>query len=151
MTAETRKGSAATQPATKPPARKHLVSRSREPAILHARSLATTEARKALPQLVNTMSAKDKASADLMQDAIVIGAYRKGGAVLLPSIDLAAHTTEVAELRARVEQLEEDLEDAGIALFLQERLATTSGERLTTEQFLTGIGMEGHAERLRER
>ena len=151
MTAETKKGSAATQPANTPSARKRPVARSRKPASFQARSLATTEARKALPQLVNTMSAKDKASADLMQDAIVIGAYRKGGAVLLPSVDLAAHATEVAELRDRVEQLEEDLEDAGMALFLQERLATTSGERLTTEQFLTGIGMEEHVEQLRER
>jgi hypothetical protein len=97
------------------------------------------------------MSAKHKASTDLMEDAIDIGPHRKGGAVLLPSIDLAAHATEVAELRARVEQLEEDLEDAGMALFLQERLAITSGQRLTTEQFLTGIGMEGHIEKLRER
>jgi hypothetical protein len=115
------------------------------------RSLATTEARKALPQLVNKMSAKHKASADLMEDAIDIGPHRKGGAVLLPSVDLAAHATEVADLRARVEQLEEDLEDAGMALFLQERLATTSGQRLTTEQFLAGIGMEGHIEQLRGR
>jgi hypothetical protein len=97
------------------------------------------------------MSAKPKASADLMQDAVEIGPHRKGGAVLLPGVDLAAHASEVAELRARVEELEEDLEDAGMALFLQERLATTSGPRLTTEQFLAGIGMEDHVERLRER
>jgi hypothetical protein len=38
-----------------------------------------------------------------------------------------------------------------MALFLQERLATTSGQRLTTEQFLAGIGMEGHIEQLRGR
>jgi hypothetical protein len=68
-----------------------------------------------------------------MEDAIEIGSHRKGGPVLLPGVDLAAHTAEVHELRARVEQLEEDLEDAGMALLLQERLATTSGQRLTTE------------------
>jgi len=124
---------------------------AKQPGGSRTRSLATTEARKALPQLVNRMSAKHTASTDLMEDAIDIGPHRKGGAVLLPSVDLAAHATEVAELRARVEQLEEDLEDAGMALFLQERLATTSGPRLTTEQFLTGIGMESHIEQLRER
>jgi hypothetical protein len=104
-----------------------------------------------LPQLVNAMGAKRTASVDLMQDAVAIGPHRKGGAVLLPGIDLAAHATEVAELRARVEQLEEDLEDAGMALFLQERLASTSGQRLSVEQFLTEIGMEGHVEQLPER
>ena len=112
------------------------------------KSMATTEARKALPQLVKQMSAKDKPSADLMHDAVGIGPHRKGGAVLVPEVDVAAHAAEVAELRARVEQLEEDLEDAGMALFLQERLATTSGPRLTAEQFLAGIGMEDHIERL---
>jgi hypothetical protein len=86
-----------------------------------------------------------------MQDAVLIGRHRKGGAVLLPGVDLVAIAAEVVELRARVEQLEADLEDAGMALFLQERLATTPGRRLTTEQFLTGIGMESHVEQLRER
>ncbi len=152
--AETTKRAAAKQPANEASASKHSVSRprptSRKLAGFQTKSLATTEARKALPQLVNEMSAKNEASADLMQDAIDIGPHRKGGAVLLPGVDLAAHVTEVAELRARVEQLEEDLEDAGMALFLQERLATTTGQWLTTEQFLTGIGMEGHIEQLPE-
>jgi hypothetical protein len=121
---------------------------SRRPAISPTRSLATTEARKALPQLVNTMSAKDKASADLLEDAVEIGPHRKGGAVLVPGVDLAAHAADVLGLRARVEQLEEDLEDAGLALLLQERLATTPGPRLTIEQFLTGIGTERHVEQI---
>jgi hypothetical protein len=117
----------------------------------HAKSMATTEARRALPQLVKRMAAKRKPSADLRQDAIDIGPHRKGGAVLLPEVDVAAHAAEIAALRARVEELEEDLEDAGMVLFLQERLASASGERLTAEQFLTGIGMDVHVERLRER
>ena len=124
---------------------------SHAPAVFEARSLATTEARKVLPQLVNAMSAKGKASADVMEDAVVIGRHRTGGAVLLPGVDLAAIAADVVALRARVEQLEADLEDAGMALFLQERLATIPGRRLTTEQFLTGIGMESHVEQLRER
>jgi hypothetical protein len=149
--AETKKRPGAKQPADNASVPTRPVSRAQTTAVFQRKSLATTEARKALPQLVNKMSAKSKPSADLMQDAIDIGPHRKGGAVLLPGVDLAAHATEVAELRARVEQLEEDLEDAGMALFLQERLATTSGRRLTTQQFLTGIGMEGHIEQLPER
>jgi hypothetical protein len=110
--------------------------------------MATTEARKALPRLVKEMGAKREPSADLMQDAIDIGPHRTGGAVLLPGVDVTAHAEEVARLRDRVEELEEDLEDAGMALFLQDRLSTTSGERLTAEQFLTAIGMPEHVERL---
>lgn len=136
---------------TKRPAVSRPRTTSRKTAVFKTKSLGTTEARKALPQLVSKMSAKRKASVDLMQDAVDIGPHRKGGAVLLPGVDLAAHATEVAELRARVEQLEEDLEDAGMALFLQERLGATSGQRLTTEEFLTGIGMEGHIEQLPRR
>jgi len=109
--------------------------------------MATTEARKALPRLVKEMGAKREPSSDLLQDAIDIGPHRRGGAVLLPEVDVTAHAEEVARLRERVEELEEDLEDAGMALFVQERLATTSGERLTAEQFLTNIGMADHVER----
>jgi hypothetical protein len=114
----------------------------------HAKSMATTEARNALPQLVREMGAKRRPSADLMHDAIDIGPHRKGGAVLLPEVDVTAHAAEVARLRARVEELEDELEDAGMALFLQDRLAVTSGERLTAGEFLTGIGMQDYVERL---
>jgi hypothetical protein len=124
---------------------------ARKPMTARTKSMATTEARKALPRLVKEMGAKGTPSPDLMHDAIDIGPHRKGGAILLPEVDVAAHAAEVAKLRARVEQLEEDLEDAGMALFLQERLATTVGQRLTAEQFLSGIGMEDHIERLPRR
>jgi hypothetical protein len=107
--------------------------------------MAITEARKALPQLVKQMSAKPKASGNLMDDAVDIGAHRNGGAVLLPEVDVAGHAAEIAKLRAQVEQLEEDLEHAAMALFVQQRIATTSGSRLTAERFLVCIGMEAHA------
>ena len=116
-----------------------------------AKSMATTEARKALPQLVRTMGAKRTPSADLLHDAVDIGPHRRGGAVLVPEVDVAAHVAEIAVLRERVAQLEEDLEDAGMVLFLQERLATTSGDRLTAEGFLAGIGMDDHIRRLPKR
>jgi len=110
--------------------------------------MATTEAREALPRLVKQMGAKRKPSADLMQDAIEIGPHRTGGAVLLPEVDVVAHAEHVTRLRAQVAQLEEDLEDVGMVLFLQDRLATTAGPRLTAEQFLSDLGMEEHIERL---
>ena len=112
------------------------------------RTLATVEARRELPKLVKQMAAKEKPSDDFLEDAVGIGAHRKTGAVLIPEVDATAQAAAVAELEARVEELEDDLEDVGMALLLRDRLAGTSGERLSTEEFLRGIGMEGHIDLL---
>jgi len=121
---------------------------ARKPSMSDPTSMATTEARAALPRLVKQMGAKREPSVDLLQDAIDIGPHRTGGAVLLPEVDALAHAEQVTRLRAQVAQLEEALEDVGMVLFLQDRLATTAGPRLSAEQFLSDIGMEGHIERL---
>ncbi|MGH2878089.1 MAG: hypothetical protein ACRDK4_00550 [Solirubrobacteraceae bacterium] len=104
--------------------------------------MASTEARQALPELVKSMGAKHTASADLLADAVEIGPHRKGGALLLPEVDALEYMQSTERLRERVSQLEESIENLGMALFLGDRLAATSGERLSSEQFLTGIGME---------
>ena len=44
--------------------------------------------------------------------------------------------------------MEEELENAGLALFLQERLGKSDGERLSAGDFLTEIGMGEFVERL---
>jgi hypothetical protein len=105
-------------------------------------SLPTAEARRQLPSLVKEMGAKVKASASLLQDAVDIGPHRTGGAILIPAVDVVKHQQTVEALRARVEQLEGELEDVALGIFLQQRLATTTGDRLGAEEFLTGIGME---------
>jgi len=66
----------------------------------------------------------------------------------VPSVDLDAAEARLAELEREREALVEDLEDAGIALLLQERLATTSGERVSAVEFLDGIGMGEFGARL---
>ena len=43
---------------------------------------------------------------------------------------------------------EDETEDRALVVFLHDRLAKTSGQRLTAEEFLRGIGMEDHLERL---
>jgi hypothetical protein len=48
----------------------------------------------------------------------------------------------------KVDEHEDESEDRALALFLQNRLARTSGQRLTAEEYLRGIGMEDHLERL---
>lgn len=60
---------------------------------------------------------------------------------MIPTVDLIA-------AKDRIEELEEELENAGLALFLQERLAQSEGERLSAGDFLTEIGMGEFVEQL---
>lgn len=66
---------------------------------------------------------------------------QEGSASLVPTVDLVA-------AKERIEELEEDLENAGLALFLQERLAKSADRRLSAGDFLTEIGMGEFVEQL---
>ncbi len=111
-------------------------------------SLPTAEARRRLPALVKEMGAKQKPSASLFADAVDIGPHRKGGALLIPEVDVLESERERDELRGRIAELEDELEDVGLMLVVQDRLAATSGRRLSAAEFLTGIGMGEFVERL---
>lgn len=104
-------------------------------------SLTTSDARKNLPNLVQEMRAKDEPSEDLLAGAVEIGPHRQGGAMLLPEVDVTAHVQRLDALKDRVAELEDELEDLSLLMVVQERLAAASGERLSTEEFLRGIGM----------
>jgi len=100
-------------------------------------AMGTSEARRSLPQLVKKASSRRKPSADPESNAIRITTRgQEGSASLVPTVDLLA-------AKDRIEELEEELENAGLALFLQERLAKGDGERLSAGDFLTEIGMGG--------
>jgi hypothetical protein len=60
---------------------------------------------------------------------------------LVPQVDVIAS-------QDRIEALEEELEDLSLLVFVQDRLASTSGERLSAAEFLTGIGMAEYVDRL---
>lgn len=97
--------------------------------------IGTSEARRSLPGLVKRASSRRKPSIDPEDNAVQIRTRGQGGsASLVPTIDLIA-------AKERIQELEEDLENAGLALFLQERLLQSSDERLTAEEFLAEIGM----------
>jgi hypothetical protein len=105
-------------------------------------ALGTSEARRNLPQLVKKASSRRKPSPDPESNAIRITTRgQEGSASLVPTVDLVA-------AKERIEQLEEDLENAGLALFLQERLGKSDGERLSAGDFLMEIGMGEFVERL---
>jgi hypothetical protein len=104
-------------------------------------ALGTSEARRNLPQLVKEASSRRRSS-DLESNAVRITTRgQEGSASLVPTVDLVA-------AKERIEELEEELENAGLALFLQERLASSEGKRLSAGDFLTDIGMGEFVERL---
>ena len=105
-------------------------------------ALGTSEARRSLPQLVKKASARRKPSLDPESHAVRITTRgQDGSASLVPTVDLIA-------AKERIEELEEELENAGLALFLQDRLQRGGGERLSAGDFLTEIGMSEFVEQL---
>lgn len=105
-------------------------------------ALGTSEARRNLPQLVKRASALQKPSVDPENHAVRIATRgQEGSASLLPTVDLVA-------AKERIEELEEALENAGLALFLQDRLQMGDGKRLSAADFLMEIGMGDSVEQL---
>lgn len=105
-------------------------------------ALGTSEARRTLPELVKKASSKRKPAADPERNAVRIKVRgASGSASLLPTVDLVA-------AKNRIEELEEELENAGLALFLQERLEQAEGDRLSAGDFLREVGMGEFVERL---
>lgn len=114
-----------------------MASRGKDPM-----ALGTSEARRSLPQLVKKASSRRKPSLDPESNAIRITTRgQEGSASLVPTVDLVA-------AKDRIEELEEELENAGLALFLQERLEKSGGKRLSAGDFLTEIGMGEFVEQL---
>jgi hypothetical protein len=108
-------------------------------------ALGTSEARRTLPELVKKASSKRKPAVDPERNAVRIKTRgASGSASLLPTIDLIA-------AKSRIDELEEELENAGLALFLQERLAEGKAARLSGGEFLKEIGMGEFVEQLPER
>lgn len=104
-------------------------------------ALGTSEARRSLPQLVKKASSRRKPS-DLDSNVVRIAIRgQEGSASLVPTVDLVA-------AKERIEELEEELENAGLALFLQEHIARSEGKRLSAGDFLTEIGMGEFVEQL---
>ena len=106
--------------------------------------LGTSEARRTLPELVKKASSKRKPAVDPERNAVRIKTRgSSGSASLIPTVDLLA-------AKNRIEELEEELENLGVALFLQERLESGKGTRLGGGDFLREIGMGEFVEQLPE-
>lgn len=107
--------------------------------------IGTSEARRTLPSLVKKASSKRKPASDPERNAVRIKTRGSvGSASLIPTVDLIA-------AKLRIEELEDELENAGLALFLQERMAEGEGRRLSAGDFLEEIGMGEFVEHLPRR
>jgi hypothetical protein len=122
-----------------------LYNSEHEDARTLATTLGTSEARKKLPELVREASSTRDPGSSLKDNAVEIKTRgQTGSASLIPTAALDA-------AEARIAELEEDLEDAGIALLVLDRLQSTTGNRLTAAEFLRDIGMEEFVAELPER
>lgn len=105
------------------------------------RRLATAEARTQLPSLVRELARHERPARSLAERAVEIGPRRAGGAWLVPEVDAHAAIEREQELARRIEDLEDQLEDFAIAILLEERLARTSGERVSLDELAAGLGL----------
>lgn len=105
------------------------------------RRLATAEARTQLPSLVRELAEHERPARSLADRAVEIGPRRAGGAWLVPEVDAQAAIEREQALAQRVADLEEQLEDFAIAVLLEERLARTSGERVSLDELAAELGL----------
>jgi hypothetical protein len=106
-----------------------------------SRRLATAEARTQLPSLVREFSEVERPSRSLADRAVEIGPRRAGGAWLVPEVDAHAAIERERALNQRVDDLEDQLEDFAISVLLEERLAKSTGERVSLDDFAAELGL----------
>jgi len=107
-------------------------------------ALTLEEGRQRLHELAASFGKLKKPSKSLLDRAQSVGPYRKGGLVLVPEIDAVAAVERIEEVERERETLLEEIEDMGIILLAQERLAEpTPVERLIPiEQLAREFGRE---------
>lgn len=86
-------------------------------------TLTLEEGRKQLHELASEFGRLTKPSDSLLERARSVGAHRKGGLMLLPEIDALAAVERLEQAEREKDELLEELEDMGIVLLAQERLA----------------------------
>ena len=106
------------------------------------RSLATTKARTQLPTLVKELNAVKKPGATLAEHAVELGPHNKGGVWMLPAVDVDVAMEREEQLRARIDELEDEAENMAIGIFLTQRLAHSSGATTSGADFLREFGFD---------
>ncbi|HEY7207344.1 MAG TPA: hypothetical protein VH416_03810 [Gaiellaceae bacterium] len=86
-------------------------------------ALTLEEGRQRLHDLASQFGKLSKPSGSLLERAQSVGAYRRGGLLLVPEIDALAAVDRLEQAEQEKEELLDELEDIGIILLAQERLA----------------------------
>ncbi len=107
-------------------------------------SLTLEEGRRQLHTLANRFGKLKKPSGSLLDRAHSVGPYRKGGLVVVPEIDARAAVERLEQAEQENGQLLDELEDVGIVLLAQERLAepTPREQLIPLEELARRFGRE---------
>ena len=110
----------------------------------HVPNLTLEEARQQLHQLAGRFSRMRKPSRSLLDRAIDVGPHRKGGLLMVPEIDVLETLDRLDAAEREKEELFEELEDVGIILLAQERLAepTPIDKLIPLEELTSQFGRE---------
>lgn len=102
------------------------------------------EGRQRLHELANRASRLTKPSGSLLARAQSVGPYRRGGLLLVPEIDAMATVAQLEQTQRERDDLLDELEDVGIVLLAQERLAepTPQGRLIPLEELARAFGRE---------
>ena len=116
------------------------------------KTMPTTAARDQLPSLVEKARSVTRASESLARHAVDIGPYNKGGAWLIPEVDVQAAVRREERLKERISHLEAELERVeSLALLELVRERVTSeeaGSRISGIEFIRELGNESLADEL---
>lgn len=107
-------------------------------------TLTLEEGRRQLHELASRFGKLKRPSDSLLERAQSVGPYRKGGLLLVPEIDALATVERLERAEREKEELLEELEDMGIVLLAQERLAepTPVGQLIPLEELARQFGRE---------
>ncbi|MBA3787350.1 MAG: hypothetical protein H0X21_01485 [Actinobacteria bacterium] len=94
------------------------------PRLIGVPNLTLDEARKQLHELSRRFIELRKPSRSLLDRAVDVGPHRKGGLLMVPEIDVIAAIERLETAEREKEELLDELEDVGIILLAQERLAS---------------------------
>jgi len=107
-------------------------------------TLTLEEGRQQLHEIASRFGKLTKPSGSLLERAQSVGAYRKGGLLLVPEIDALATVERLEQAEREKGELLEELEDMGIILLAQERLAelTPVEQLIPIEELARRFGRE---------
>jgi hypothetical protein len=110
-----------------------------QPRLGHLPSLTLEEARQQLHKLASRFGRMRKPSDSLLDRAVDVGPHRRGGMLIVPEIDALEALDRLDAAERENDELLDELEDVGIILLAQERLAEpTPVDKLISLEELAG-------------